>query len=124
MRTFETGATRNDSDDKLDYEGFLSQPALMAFARYMHKHRIQADGGLRASDNWQKGIPMEEYMKSMHRHFMDVWQDHRNEVYDPITVEALCALFFNVQGMMHEVLKHGRVPNAAPVLDRPATDRR
>lgn len=105
MRQFETGATRDSEDGKLDYEGFLSPLVLERFARYMHKHREQADGNLRASDNWQRGIPADAYMKSAWRHFFDWWAAHRNL---PIAreglEEALCALFFNVQGYLHELL--------------------
>lgn len=109
VRTFDTGATRNLDADKLDFEGFLSPSVLYAFAEYMHKNRFQADGTLRDSDNWQKGIPLDAYMKSMHRHFMEVWYAHRDgrgAWEDPkLTCEALCALMFNVQGYLHEMLK-------------------
>lgn len=110
VRTFDSGATRDDSDDKLDYEGFLSPLALEAYARYMHKHRTQSDGQLRASDNWQKGIPQDQYMKSAWRHFMDVWFYHRND--SPDTVEPMrescCALLFNIMGLVHELTKEIR----------------
>lgn len=103
MRTFETGATRDSDDGKLDYEGFLSPLALERYAKYMHKHRKQADGQMRDSDNWQKGIPREAYMKSLWRHMFDVWCIHRDV--DDRTVpldEALCAVIFNAMGMLHE----------------------
>ena len=105
MREFETGATRDTDEGKLDYEGFLSPLVLRRFAEYMHVNRIQADGKMRASDNWQKGIPIDQYMKSMFRHFVDVWGGHRyNTPLDEREV-ALCALMFNVQGMLYEILK-------------------
>lgn len=105
MRKFESGATRDTDEGKLDYEGFLSPVALEAFAQYMHKNRVQSDGQLRASDNWQKGIPRDAYMKSMFRHFMDVWMCHRDVAPADDLAEALCALLFNVQGYLHEVRK-------------------
>jgi hypothetical protein len=106
LRTFDTGATRDTDDGKLDYEGFLSPLALTRFAEYMHEHRFQADGSLRASDNWQKGIPLDAYIKSAWRHFVDWWMVHRNVVADDDLVEdALCALIFNAQGYLHELLK-------------------
>jgi hypothetical protein len=112
IRTFETGATRNLDHNKIDYEGFLSPTALHAFGEYMHGKRVQADGTLRASDNWQRGISIESYMQSMWRHMMDVWLLHRGhspkqpETGLPVDkVEALCALLFNVQGLLHETLK-------------------
>ena len=107
MREFDTGATRDDDDSKLDYEGFLSPVALRRYAQYMHQHRKQADGKMRASDNWQKGIPIEEYMKSMLRHTFDLWLRHRmNNFGETDTIQSedlLCAIIFNAFGMLHEL---------------------
>jgi len=107
LRTFNGGATRDTEDGKLDFEGFLSPSVLIRFAEYMQHHRIQSDGNLRDSDNWQKGIPRSAYMKSMWRHFMDVWTLHRGGTPASGTdlEEALCAMLFNVQGMLFEVLR-------------------
>lgn len=105
VRAFDTGATRNVDHDKLDFEGFISPRVLRRFAQYMHTHRHQADGTLRDSDNWQKGIPRSSYMKSMTRHFMDVWSHHRDTDADEDVQTALCGLLFNVQGMLLELLK-------------------
>ncbi len=77
MRTFESGATRDNDDSKLDFEGFFSTYALEAYAEYLNKHRKQADGQLRDSDNWQSGMPLQVYMKSAWRHFFDMWKIHR-----------------------------------------------
>lgn len=107
MRVFETGATRDSEDNKLDFEGFLSPIVIERFAEYMNKHREQADGSLRDSDNWQRGIPESAYMKSMWRHFFAVWKNYRA---GQDNVEDLCALLFNVQGMLHEKLKHSKKP--------------
>jgi len=112
MRTFENGATRDDDSTKIDYEGFLSPLALLRYGKYMNKHRVQSDGETRDSDNWQRGIPVEAYMKSMLRHVMDLWLSHRDtEVYDKrdghivTKQEALCAILFNAFGYLHEVEK-------------------
>lgn len=106
MRTFETGATRSADEDKLDYEGFLSPLVLQRYAQYLHKHRVQADGKMRASDNWQKGIPIRVYVKSLWRHFMQVWLWNRDYDHEDIDVEvSLCAVLFNAMGMLHEILK-------------------
>jgi len=102
MREFETGATRDTDEGKLDFEGFLSPIVLERYAQYMHKNRVQADGNLRASDNWQKGIPREAYMKSAWRHFFAWWKAWRRG--DDGTEDA-CALLFNVMGWIHETLK-------------------
>lgn len=110
IRTFNTGATRNTEVGKLDYEGFLSPLVLERYAEYMHKHRLQADGNLRDSDNWQKGIPKDAYMKSGWRHFMDWWRAHRGLSCREGVEEALCALLFNVMGYLYETLKEKQMP--------------
>lgn len=105
VRQFETGATRDTAENKLDFEGFLCPRVLTAYAEYMHKNRKMADGSMRDSDNWQKGIPKDAYMKSMYRHFMDVWKDHRGVETSEDEITNLCALLFNVSGLLHEKLK-------------------
>jgi hypothetical protein len=110
-RVFVTGASRDTDEGKLDYEGFLSSLVIQRFARYMHENRKMKDGSYRDSDNWQKGMPLDAYMKSMWRHFMEVWAIHRdigvNGDLDALREDqerALCALLFNVQGYLHELL--------------------
>lgn len=104
MRQFETGATRDVDHDKYDYEGFLAPGVLEAFACYMHKNRFQADGVIRTGDNWQKGIPKDAYMKSLWRHFMDAWREHRSpQPNREVQEEALCAMLFNVMGYLFEL---------------------
>ena len=111
-RQFETGATRDSEEGKIDYEGFLCPMVLERYGQYMNKHRIQSDGQLRASDNWQAGIPISVYIKSLLRHVWDVWMILRGHVRkDPkdghviSLLEACCAALFNVMGIMHETLK-------------------
>ena len=105
-RTFASGATRDTEDGKEDLEGFLSPLVLERYAEYMHEHRHMADGTTRDSDNWQRGIPLDAYMKSAWRHFMDWWLIHRKVARAPWNIEdALCALLFNVSGYLHEIIK-------------------
>jgi hypothetical protein len=104
-QTFDTGATRNDSIEKLDFEGFLSPLALEALGAYMNYHRHLEDGSLRDSDNWQKGIPLTSYIKSLWRHFMAVWRAHRGLSTHEGIVFALAGVLFNAQGYLHEYLK-------------------
>ena len=112
VRTFSTGATRDTDENKLDFEGFLSPLVMEAFAEYMHSKRKMPDGSMRDSDNWQKGIPTDAYMKSMFRHFFAVWKSHRQGGASLQRVEELLALMFNVQGYIHEMLKQGKyTPN-------------
>jgi hypothetical protein len=103
-RVFETGANRDTDEGKLDFEGFLSPLVLERYAQYMHKNRKLKDGSLRDSDNWQKGIPIPVYMKSAWRHFFSVWKNHRAGTLDAAQ-EDICALMFNIMGMLHEMLK-------------------
>ena len=109
MRIFESGATRDDDTDKLDFEGFLSPYALEAFAEYMHKHRI-IDGNLRDSDNWQRGLPDTTLMKSAWRHLFLWWKLHREHTAGatvPHTEinDALCGLIFNAFTYLHQINK-------------------
>jgi len=107
VRAFETGATRDTAEGKLDFEGFLSPLVLHAFAVHMQHHQRDSAGQWRESDNWQKGIPMDQYMKSGWRHFFDVWANHRRvlPVRKERIIRALCAVLFNVMGYLHEYLK-------------------
>ncbi len=106
MRKFETGATRNDDSNQYDYEGFISPIVLKKYAEYMHKHRFQADGKVRTSDNWQKGMSREVYAKSMTRHFMDFWLEHRGFESREGMNDALMGLLFNVMGYIYEENRH------------------
>jgi hypothetical protein len=105
IRQFDTGANRNSDEGKLDFEGFLSPLVLEAYAVYMNSNRSLENGDVRASDNWQKGIPKDAYMKSMWRHFFDVWKDHRGLETKEDEITNLCGLLFNVSGMLYEKLK-------------------
>lgn len=107
VRQFDTGATRSPVGDKLCYDRFFSPRVLKRKAEYMHLHRKQSDGTIREPDNWQKGIPQKSYMESMARHYMDVWlyQAGYPELMEEDIETALCALSFNVDGMLFEILK-------------------
>lgn len=110
IRTFDTGATRNLDVTRDDPEGFLSPIVIDRYSKYMSKNRLQADGSVRDSDNWQKGIPLSAYMKGMWRHFLHLWTRHRGwKVTDPGAAadieEDLCAIIFNTQGYLFEILR-------------------
>ena len=104
MQHYETGANRSSNLDKIDYEGHLSPLAIRRFGQYMHKKKFLSDGTTRASDNWQLGIPLDDYMKSILRHVEDLWLHHRGfgAVATETLNDSLCGLMFNVQGYMHE----------------------
>ena len=117
VREFSTGATRDNEDGKLDFEGFLSPIVLERFGQYMHQHRKQSNGQMRDSDNWQLGIPVVTYRKSLVRHLFQAWGVWRGyKVFDNKgvrveLVDALLAVVFNALGYLHELLKtqqHGK----------------
>lgn len=126
MQDFATGARRSSDANKPDFEGFLDPEVLEAYAAYMHENRKTPDGKLRDSDNWQKGIPKDKYMKSLIRHVMQVWRLHRGQDvrdYDrpeqKVTLrEALCGVLFNTMGYLHELLKEQAKPG---IVERMAT---
>lgn len=101
MRKFDTGATRDSDDDKLEYKGFYSPRVMKVFAEYMHSHRKQSDGQLRDADNWKKGIPLEAYESSFIRHVLEWWEALENQ--DRKTMDKIApALMFNIQGWVFE----------------------
>ena len=109
IRTFGTGANRGSEEGKLDFEGFLSPLVLERYAEYLHGHRELPDGSVRASDNWQRGMPLGVYMKSAWRHLHAWWTTHRGwrpgTTRDKRLEDAVCAVIFNASGYLHEVLK-------------------
>lgn len=111
MREFGTGATRNDDKTKNDYRGFRSPLAMKRFGDYMTEHRVQSDGTIRDSDNWKKGMPRKAYLSSLIRHVEDVhliMEGHvalNPDTKEPVALdEALAAIMFNSQGLLHEVM--------------------
>jgi hypothetical protein len=111
IRLYETGATRGSNQGKLNYTGFLSPIVLRRYAEFMQSNQMQADGQLRDADNWKKGIPRQDYLESLHRHFMSVWllmdrQKAFDETGKPVELEnEICAMMFNSMGLLHEMLK-------------------
>ena len=116
---FTTGATRSTDTNKIDFEGHINPEVLEIFGEYMNRHRVQRDGQLRASDNWQKGIPLYRYVKSLIRHTFEFWRMWRGKsVINPdnnrpfIFRDVLSAILFNVMGLMYEMSRHERFLNA------------
>src|SRR5712664_1732339 len=108
LRTFSTGATRDTAANKPEPWGFTSALAEKRFCQYMDSHRTQSDGELRDSDNWRKGIPMDAYKHSLSRHIQDlrlILEGFASEAVEQNLETVLCAILFNVQGMLHETVK-------------------
>jgi hypothetical protein len=107
MRKFKGGATRDDAEGKIDYEGFLAPIVLQRYGEYMLKHQKQADGKLRPSDNWQNLFGKDHKsvcLKSLLRHVWDVWLIHRGFDGRENIQSALCAILFNTQAYLLKVL--------------------
>jgi hypothetical protein len=118
MRAFKGGATRNTDAGKIDYEGFLSPFALKAYCEYLDSHRLQADGKMRDSDNWQSGFGPGVCMKSLLRHVWDAWMigrgGHVTEDGKVVTKkDALCAAMFNIISQIHDMEKPGHKEDAS-----------
>ena len=107
IRQFESGATRDSEDSKNDYEGFLHPLVIQAFGDYMTRHRKQSDGKLRDSDNWQKMFGEKHKdvcIKSMWRHFLDLWLFHRGYEGRDNIEDALAGIIFNAQAYWLKIL--------------------
>lgn len=104
LRKFSTGASRDSEEGKLDFEGALSPIVLKRFAEYMLCHTKQGKE-IRSSDNWQKGMSKESYMKSGWRHFHDWWMEHRGYKSREGLEDAICGVIFNSMGYLFEILK-------------------
>lgn len=113
-RTFDTGASRDTDDGKLDFEGALNPEVLHAFVVYMASHSTMTDGSTRSADNWQKGFPEDVIVKSLLRHVMDLWRLHRGawverpedgKVVD--WTDALGGAMFNLQALWLSGLSEG-----------------
>ena len=108
LRTFASGATRDTGENKIEPWGFTSELAELAYSEYMLKHQTQSDGAKRESDNWKKGIPLDAFYHSLSRHILDlrlIWNGHDEHSRTPSLIEALCAIKFNVDGLLHELVK-------------------
>ena len=110
IRTFDTGATRDTDQNKLDYTRALSPIVLERYVKYLNKHRKQPDGSTRDFDNWKKGLPFRESFSSLGRHHIDVWKMIEGfpaeDNHGPCNIDdTLCAIIFNATTMLYERLK-------------------
>ena len=77
----------------------------------MHKHRKQSDGSLRDSDNWQNGFGENHLtvcMKSLWRHFLDLWMEHRGYKSRDGIDDSICGILFNVMAYYYKILMDRR----------------
>lgn len=115
VRQFATGAIRDTSEGKYEPWGFTSALVTKRFCAYMHQNRTQSDGNLRDSDNWKLGITQKVYKDSLSRHIEDlklILEGFADEATEPDIETVLCAVRFNVEGLLHEILKQHREENS------------
>jgi len=110
IRTFDSGATRDTVEGKLDYVKALCPLVLRRYVQYLDKHRLQPDGGMRDFDNWKQGMPRETYHSSKGRHFFADWLLEEGyaveDNHGPVDEEdALCGELFNTMGKLREILR-------------------
>lgn len=108
LRTFESGATRDTADTKPEPWGYTSALVEKAFSEYMLKHQVQSDGQKRPSNNWTKGIPVKVYKDSLSRHIQDlrlILEGYEHIARTSDLIETLCAIRFNVDGLIYETMK-------------------
>lgn len=106
-RQFSTGATRDTAIGKIDPARYVHPAVVKAFATYMYEKQSMPDGTVRAGDNWQKGIPPEELMSSLARHYLDIWLHLKGEsalATEPLD-RALNGARFNVDALHLHLIK-------------------
>lgn len=132
MRKFDTGAIRDDDNEKVNYEKGFSPLVFEAYGEFMTRHNKMPDGSRRDEGNWKKGFTPQCYMESKWRHFLTTWTIHdefrdkeiRDELrlelnreptdlefkerYIETLLESLCAEMFNTMGYMHVLLLERR----------------
>lgn len=100
---FKTGAIRDSQEGKEDYIETISWTAMKRYADFMTSKKSKYGEG-----NFKKGIPIDSYEKSLVRHI----QKYLANKYEGGNLEKeedhLCAMLFNVFGIIHEEEKNGR----------------
>lgn len=102
-RIFKTGAIRDNDAGKEDYINSVSFLALKRYAKYQNE-ACERRGY--PKDNWRKGIPIEEYEKSMMRHLQKYFSNKYEGTNIEPEIDHLMAAWFNLQGIAHEEEKN------------------
>jgi hypothetical protein len=107
-RTFETGAMRGSAEGKENYIGAISWTAIKRVTEY--QNNAEKKGGYNKG-HWKKGIPIEEYEKSLMRHLQKYFANKYEGASYETDVDHLAAAYFNLQGILHEEEKKGSANN-------------
>ena len=112
-RVFETGATRDANDDKLNYRGFFHPLVQKRFAEYMHENRHLKDGTMRDADNWWQLFGEDHFtvcVESLSRHAEDLKLHHAgfsDEAVEDLE-RSICGIIFNANAYLLKVLLEKR----------------
>ena len=97
QRVFNTGAIRDQDTNKPDFVESVSWLTLGRYAMYMKGMEAKYGRG-----NWKKGIPIEEYEKSLMRHLHKYLANKYDGASLELEIDHLAAAMFNLMGLMHE----------------------
>ena len=107
IRTFNSGATRDTDEGKLDFEAALSPIVMERFVLYMSKNRLQPNDVVRECDNWQ-GLfgpkHLNVCLKSAMRHLWAWWKAHRGYKVKDGLEDAVCGVIFNAMAYLFKIL--------------------
>ena len=97
-RQFDTGAVRDNEDEKPDFTETISWTAFNRYATYMTGKKSRYGQG-----NFKKGIPIDAYERSLIRHLDKYMRNKYEDGQDEPNEDHLAAMVFNLFGIMHEL---------------------
>jgi len=100
MRKFNTGAVRDNDEQKPNFVETISWTAFNRYATYMTGKATKYGAG-----NFKKGIPIESYEESLMRHIDKYFRNKYEAGYDEPNEDHLSAAVFNIFGILHEEAK-------------------
>lgn len=115
-RVFETGAIRDVNTTKVNVMGHISPLVTKFYTEYLHECRKLQDGTLRDAENWKLGMPEQVWLESFVRHTEDVKliaDGFPDAAHTPDMKKALCAVLFNAQGLLYQILVRERAAAAS-----------
>lgn len=97
IRTFESGAIRDNEKDKEDYIETISWVAFRRYAQYMTSKK-----NLYGAGNFKLGIDKSSYERSLMRHITKYFINKYEKGNLEKDQDHLAAILFNVFGIIHE----------------------
>ena len=97
VRSFDSGAIRDNDSTKPDFIETVSWTAFRRFGEYMTGKKSRYGSG-----NFKKGIPVESYEQSLVRHLQKYLENKYEQGVCEVNEDHLSAMVFNVFGIIHE----------------------